>query len=476
MKNKKFYITVAIPYVNAKPHLGHILEWFQADTFARFYRKMGFDVAFTSGTDENSLKNVSAAEKSNQVKSVQEWLDKYSDIFRQTFKTFDISLTHFMRTSDKQKHIKGVYKLWNLAKQNGDIYKKTYEGLYCEGCEAFYKQDELIDGKCPYHKKEPTKVKEENYFFRLSKYQDKIKQVIQEDIVKIESKKYKNEVLQFINKGLTDFSISRPQERGKGLIGLPVPDDPSQVIYVWFDALTVYLSAIGFGYDDKQYEKYWPADMHIIGKDISKFHAIYWIGMLLSAGLPLPKKIYIHGFITLNGQKMSKTLGNIIDPFELIQKYPIEALRLYMLSQIPQHNDGDFSYDKFENFYTGYLANGLGNLVSRISTLAFKFNINTDKTDYEFDKKFISLIKDKGDLTGAISYIWDIIQKTDKFLTNTKPWLKQENYEQNIKYAIQSIRKIAFHLYPFMPKTATKIEEHFKKEKIEKIAPLFPRL
>jgi methionyl-tRNA synthetase len=468
-----YHITTAIPYVNAKPHLGHVLEWFQADTLARYQQLLGKDVSFTSGADENSLKNVQAAEKAGV--SPQEWLDQYSQIFVEAFKFFNISLTGFRRGSDQEKHWPGVQKLWQLCVAAGDIYKKTYKGLYCIGCESFYTPDELIDGKCPEHLTVPEEVEEENYFFRLSKYQEKIQQLIESDGLRIVSDQYKNEMLGFIKKGLEDFSVSRSTQRGRG-VGVPVPGDENQVMYVWFDALVIYMTAIGWGYDEELFKKYWPADVHVIGKGINRFHSVYWIGMLLSAGLPIPKSVCVHGYITANGQKMSKSLGNVIDPFELVNKYGLEPVRYYLLKEIPSHTDGDFSDERFAEVYTADLANGIGNLCSRVAKLSERVSLSGQKTAGKFDPEFVTLIENY-EIDRALRWVTEKISEADQFLSDKKPWKQTgEEQVQTLNEAVSKIQFIVWHLQPFLPNTAVKIQEHFSQDKISALEPLYPRL
>src|SRR4030042_626256 len=310
---KKIFISTAIPYVNAAPHIGFALEVVQTDCLARFFRAQGFDVFFTSGADENSLKNVQAAEAEGIP--TQKLVDKYTKQFADLKDAFNLTYDVFVRTSEKY-HFDGSQKRWNLCKKE-DIYKKTYRGLYCVGCELFLSKDELIDGKCSEHNVEPEEVEEENYFFRLSNYADFLYKLIATDKLRITPTTRKNEVLSFIKQGLEDFSISRSFDRARGW-GVPVPGDDSQVMYVWFDALTNYLTALGFGNDEKLYKKYWLQNskkLHVIGKGIIRFHAVYWPAMLESAGLPLPNEEFVHGYFTVEGQKISKSLGNVIDPF-----------------------------------------------------------------------------------------------------------------------------------------------------------------
>ena len=475
MKPKNsYYITSAIPYVNAKPHLGHVLEWFQADCIARYQRLSGHDVAFICGADENSLKNVRAAEKVGLAP--QAWLDQYAKVFEDAFAHFDISLTNFRRSSDQAKHWPGVQELWRRCDKAGDIYKKSYTGLYCVGCELFYTPDELIDGKCPEHLTVPETVTEENYFFRLSKYEKQIKKLIESDELRIVSEQYKNEMLGFIGKGLEDFSVSRTSQRARG-VGVPVPEDPEQIMYVWFDALSIYLTAIGWGFDQKLFEQYWPADVHVIGKGINRFHSVYWIGMLLSAGLQVPKAVCVHGYITANGQKMSKSLGNVIEPFALVEKYGLEPVRYYLLKEIPAHSDGDFSDTRFHEVYTADLANGIGNLCSRVAKLCEKAGVGSPKQveftfDLQYEKFFANFETEL-----AVKWVAEQIAATDQFLSEQKPWSQpSEQQAKTLHEAVQRILHVAYHLQPFLPKTAKKILDHFTSAKITALQPLFPRL
>ncbi len=471
--NKPFYITSAIPYVNARPHLGHLVEWVQADTIARWHRLLGEDVAFACGTDENSLKNVQAAEKEN--KDIQPFLDEYAEIFRQAFKDFDITITHFGRGSDAEKHWPGVQALWERCDQSGDIYTKEYEGLYCVGCEAYYTKDELTDeGFCPEHLKPLETIKESNYFFKLSRYESEIKRLIESDELSVIGPQYKAEMLGFINQGLEDFSISRTTERSRG-VGVPVPDDPSQVMYVWFDALSIYTTAIGLGYDQQQFEKYWPANVHWIGKGIARFHAVYWIGMLLSAHLPLPNTIGVHGYVTVDGQKMSKSIGNVLDPYALIKEHGLEPIRYYLLRAIPTHGDGDFSKQRFTDIYTAELANGLGNLSSRISKLASSVDL-PQRSEITLDTSFNSAMYSYA-LDEALAMIVGWEQSLDKWLAETKPWMLQgEVKTQAILQAVEKLRLIAHALQPFMPETATKLLSQLNADKIAPLTPMFPRI
>lgn len=477
----KFYITAAIPYVNASPHLGHALEFVQGDVITRFKKLQKVDTLYISGSDENGLKIVQAAEK--QGLSPQQLADKNTEVFKKLIKALNVEIDVWRRGSDKNLHWPGTHKLWQLCKKNGDIYKKLYGGYYCVGCEDFYTKKDLIDGKCPEHLTKPEWVEEENYFFNLKKYQEQIERLIVEDKLVIIPQTRKNEVLSFIRRGLEDFSISRSKKRAKNW-GIPVPDDDNQVIYTWYDALNVYQTAVGFGYDDKLWQKWWPADVHIIGKGILRFHAVYWIGMLLSAKLLLPKSIFVHGYITAEGQKMSKTLGNIIDPFELIKKYGTDPLRYYLLREIPSYSDGDFSERRFKEVYNSDLANGLGNLVARVAKLAsiikdFKIpsRSHSNNTYYYSEHKEYEKAFEEFRFNDALTFIWEKVAAANRKIDKEKPWeLKGEKLEKVLTLLIAQILEIALLLKPFLPETSKKIISQFSEPTIKSQPPLFPRI
>ena len=473
----KFYLTTAIPYVNGKPHIGHALEYFQADTIRRFRTQQGDETLLLSGADENALKNVQAAE-SEEV-PIQQFLDRNSAVFKNFYEFLGVHLDVFQRGSDQKKHWVGVQKLWELCRKNGDIYKRSYTGLYCVGCESFKIEKELKNGACPEHQKVPEKVTEENYFFRLSKYQNTLLGLIQRDELKISPENKKAEIISFIKDGLEDFSISRFKERAKG-VGVPVPNDPNQVMYVWFDALAIYITGIGFGTDESLWKKWWPADLHVIGKDINRFHTIYWPAMLLSAKLPLPKGVLVHSFITSHGQKMSKTIGNVIDPYEAVKTYGLEPIRYYLLSQIPIDEDGDFTHERFKEVYNADLANGIGNLVSRVATLCEKNEVTVSQT-----VSHTSISLDQGgyhehlsryEFNLVLEEIWRDIKKLDVEINNKAPWtLSKEGVTPLLRHFVDKIRNIAHALKPFLPQTSEKIFDQFKGPKITSQKPLFPR-
>ncbi len=468
MNNIKFYITTAIPYVNAKPHVGHALEFVQSDTIARYQKLIGRNVKLLSGSDENALKNVQAAESLG--KDVQSFVDENSILFQKLAERLNVNFDFFQKGSNKN-HYLSSQELWKRCEEAGDIYKKDYEGFYCVGCELFYEKDELNEnGECFEHPGKPLqKVSETNYFFKLSRYQEDIKKLLESDDLKITPQSRKNEMLSFIERGLEDISISRSNERAKNW-GVPVPGDDTQRMYVWFDALNIYRSGLG-----NEYENFWPADIHVIGKGITRFHAIYWPAFLMSAKLPLPKGLFVHGYFTVDGQKMSKTLGNVVDPIELIEKYGTDALRYYFLSQIPATDDGDFSEDKLKTVYNADLANGLGNLVARVSKLCEKINFKVEGKN-EFSSETSSALN-LYSFNIALESIWNRIRKADKFINENEPWKIQDNekLKEVLTTVVKDIQIVAFDLQPFLPDTARKILTQFSGE-IKSSTPLFPRM
>ena len=470
----KFYITAAIPYVNAKPHIGHVLEFVQVDAVARYHKLIGDEVLLLSGGDENALKNVQAAEKANIP--IKEFVDNNAEIYRQLTLKLNANFDVWQKGSDQKTHFPATEKLWKLCFENGDIYKKSYEGLYCVGCETFYSPDELDEkGECFEHPgKKLDSVSEENYFFRLSKYQDQLIEIINSNQLEIIPNFRKNEVISFLKSGLRDLSVSRSNERAKNW-GITVPGDSTQRIYVWFDALNIYQSGVGFGWDEKLYKKWWPADVHTIGKGITRFHAVYWPAFLLSANLPLPKKLLVHGYFTVNGQKMSKTVGNVYDPIPLLEKYGADPVRYYCLAKINPFEDGDFSEEKFINAFNSDLANGLGNLVARVAKLAEKIKY-TSKTEntilFEEVKKALNEFR----FDQALEFIWQQIKKTDLKIEKEQPWkLDDDKLQDFISQTVPDINQIAFNLQPFLPQSAEKIQQQFSGE-VKAGSSLFPRI
>ena len=472
---KKFYITAAIPYVNAAPHIGHALEFVQTDVIARLHKLLGENTLMLSGGDENALKNVQAAETAGIP--IQKFVDKNTDIFFKLTKDLNTEFDIWQKGSDKEKHFASSQELWKHCEASGDIYKKKYEGLYCVGCETFYSTEELDEkGECPEHPgKKLQKVAEENYFFKLSKYEDRLIKLIENDELKIIPETRKNEMLSFLKGGLKDISISRTNERAKNW-GVPVPNDPNQRIYVWFDALNIYQSGIGFGWDEKKYKKWWPANVHVIGKGITRFHTIYWPAFLLSAGLKLPKTIFVHGYFTVEGRKISKSIGNIIDPFHLIKTYGADTLRYYFLAKFNPFTDGDFSEKKLRHAYNSDLANGLGNLIARVAKLCERSEGSFKNTETLINTGTENAL-DNFRFDRALEEIWADIRNLDQKIEETRPWeLEGDKLKENLDKAVLTIRNIAYNLRPFLPETAEKVEKQFTGPKIKGGNPLFPRL
>lgn len=471
---KKVYVTTAIPYVNAAPHIGHALEFVQADVIARYHRLIGNDVYFSSGSDENSLKNVQAAEVEGI--STQKLVDKYAIQFENLKDSLDIAWDVFNRTSFKI-HYSGAQKLWEMCKKE-DIYKKNYRGLYCIGCEAFYTKEEIVDGKCPDGHKNIEEVEEENYFFKLTNYQDYLLKLIESDKLKIVPETKKREVVSFIQHGLEDFSISRSRERAKNW-GVPVPGDDTQVMYVWFDALTTYITALGFGGEDELFKKYWEGNskkIHVIGKGIIRFHAVYWPAMLASAGIVLPTEEFVHGYVTVDSEKISKTLGNVVSPFEMVDKFGQDTIRYYLLREIPAWGDGDFSVDRLKEIYNGELANGLGNLVARVARLASDVKLTIGEKQNFFLFEGVSKNLENYRFDQAMEAIFAEISKLDRLMNEEKPWeLEGVKLEEKIHPIAKDVKNIAYNLEPFLPNVANKILKQFTGE-VTVEAPLFPRI
>ena len=464
----KFYITTTIPYVNGDPHIGHALEFVQADVIARHQRVLGRQTRLLTGTDENSLKNVQAAEKAGV--SVAKFVDKYAALFKKLATALNVSNDDFIRTTEA-RHVQGAQKFWLACSARGDIYKKRYAGLYCIGCEAFYLKKDLENGLCPEHRIAPEHIEEENYFFKLFRYQDTLANLIESDRMCITPARRKNETLQFIKEGLEDFSISRSNERAKNW-GVGVPGDASQKMYVWFDALTNYITALDYGGDARMFQEWWEQSdhtLHVIGKGVARFHVLYWPAMLLSAGLRPPKEVFIHGYFTINGEKMSKSLGTGVNPLELVEAYGTDAVRCFLLREIPAAEDGDFSYEKFEQRYNADLANGLGNLVQRVATLAEKYAV---KTLDPADAAIVQIIADVErsvfaelaayEFHRALSALWQLVAWGNKYVDERKPWQQTgKELEKTLANLVCIILQIAKALRPFLPDTAKAIFARF---------------
>ena len=490
MKNP-YYITTAIDYVNGKPHIGHALEKVLVDALARYHRARGEDVFLLMGADEHGTKIARAAEAAG--KSPQAFADEMSREFRGLKDALNLSWDAFIRTTDRDLHWPGVLKMWQALSASGDIYKKSYRGLYCVGHEAFVTEKDLVDGICADHKKPPETIEEENYFFRLSKYTSAIREKIESGEFRIFPESRRNEILSLLEQGLSDVSFSRPRESLSW--GVPVPGDESQTMYVWADALTNYISAIGYGREgDPQakasFEKWWPAEAQMIGKDILRFHAAIWPAMLLSAGLPLPKRLLVHGFITVEGEKMSKTVGNVIDPAELVRQYGADPVRYYLLREIPSGEDGDWSDRKFRALYNGDLANGIGNFASRVLALAAREGelrpILSDpalkRAKEEAGAKVWRKVEEFK-FHEELAAIWEFIAAGDEYVNRMEAWKiespeKRQEVLGNLVAALEAAGRL---LLPFLPATAEKILKNIiplegGMVRAEKGDPLFPRI
>lgn len=474
---KRFYITTAIDYVNARPHVGHAVEKLQTDVLARWHRDVLKDETyFLTGSDENSLKNVQSAKKAGR--DVHEFVAENAESFRSLKESLNLSFDQFIRTTEK-RHFDGAQKMWSAFKSE-DIYKKSYKGLYCVGCEEFKMEKDLVDGKCPDHLTEPEVVEEENYFFKLSNYQKQLEELIEKDEIKIVPNYRKNEVLSFIRGGLEDFSISRSKERAENW-GVSVPKDESQIMYVWVDALSNYITALDYSTEGELYQKFWKENenrVHVIGKGILRFHAIYWPAMLLSANLPVPTKILCHEYLTINGQKISKTLGNIIDPQEVVDKFGTEGARYLLLTSLPSTKDGDITWERMAEKYNSDLANGLGNLVSRVIKLAV--NLNSDINETKEVTGHMSHVKgflDDFQIDRALEYVWTIVREANKFIEDNKPWELAKNDEKKFIEVMQKLLSdlqiISDLLIPFLPETSQRIKIALEAKQAE---PLFQRI
>lgn len=457
----KFYITTPIYYINDVPHIGHAYTTIVADVLARWHRLKGDDVFFLTGLDENSAKTVQAA-KERGFKDIQKYADRMAENWRKVWRVLNISNDGFVRTTE-DRHKKTVKDFFTKIYEKGDVYKGEYEGRYCEGCEAFLTESDLVDGKCPLHKKVPKIVKEENYFFKLSKYQGKILKYVENPSVILPSSR-RSETLSFVKGGLRDTSISRPNAGW----GIPVPVDPKNVVWVWFDALLNYIS----GADGR----YWPADLHIVGKDILRFHCTLWPGMLLSAGYELPKKFLVHGFLTVDGQKMSKSLGNVIDPVYLSEKYSADAVKYFLIRDIPLGEDGDFSERVLITRLNDELADILGNLIHRVLTFMYnKFNGEVPKPD-ELDKRdreVLHLIESAPSSVGkhieelnpgaGLREIIKLAKSGNKYFNDSQPWqsIKEDPKRcvATIYVSAQLVRSLAIMLAPYLPSASERLWE-----------------
>ena len=491
---KNFYITTTLPYVNAKPHIGFALELIQADVIARSKRQQGFEVFFNMGADEHGVKILRKAQEAGMESKA--YCDIYAAKFNNLKETLNVTYDNFIRTTD-ETHVVAAQEFWKLCEKNGDIYKKNYKVKYCVGCELEKTDSELQNGKCPIHPNlEVEIIDEENYFFKYSKYQQMLLDFYEKNSEFVVPGGKFNEIKEFTKKGLEDFSISRLKEKMPW--GVDVPGDEKHIMYVWFDALVSYISTLGWPEDAKKFKQFWPG-MQMAGKDNLRQQSSMWQAMLMSAGLLNSKQIFIHGFILANGQKMSKSLGNVVDPFELVKKYGVDAVRYYLLREITPTEDGDFTIEKFEQRYNADLAGGIGNLVARTLAMAAKLNSKLQITNHKQiqNSKLQEEIKrvekecknylEEFKFNDALKSIWELISFCDKYINTEKPWAAlpkagdprpagregKENALRVIADILFALDAISGLLDPFLPGTAKKIKETVASKKS---VILFPRL
>ncbi|MDG4824401.1 methionine--tRNA ligase [Asanoa sp. WMMD1127] len=466
------FISTTIPYVNARPHLGHALEFVETDAYARFMRTELDDVFFLTGSDENALKNVLAAEAAGM--STADLVAGNAQAFARLQTDLGCAPDHFVRTSVDPLHLEGAVEIWRRLAASGDIYSRAYEGLYCVGCEQFWELDELVDGRCPEHLVAPERVREENYFFRLSRYQDDLLKVLESGELAIHPETRRNEVISFVRAGLQDISVSRSAHRARGW-GIPVPGDDTQVMYVWIDALTNYVNALGWTRDDPRYQRFW-ADaarrVHVLGKGVIRFHAVYWPAMLLSAGLPLPTDLVVHGYITAGGRKVGKSLGNAVDPGELIARHGARAVRYALLATFAPFGDGDLTEDRIVAVYNNDLANGLGNLVSRVTSMIGRYRggvVPAGDPAGGLGPAVATALHDSAaawqgfDHRVAIQHLTTLVGRANAYVDEHAPWhlakqpAEADRLDTCLLQAAGAVRALAALLRPVLPDAAAEI-------------------
>ena len=471
----KFYVTTAIAYVNDRPGLHHAYEFTGADVLARVRRQRGDEVFFLTGTDEHGAKNMEAAKAAGMA--TRAFVDRNTAAFKRVADTWQISYDRFIRTTDAD-HIAGVQEFVRRWIASDDVYLSTYEGLYCTRCEAFYEEADLVDGRCQFHPDNPDavqRVKEENFFFRLTKYERKLKELYQKRPEFTVPDYRRNEVTALLDRGLKDISVSR----GRGLKwGVPWPGNPDHTVYVWFDALINYVTGAGFGTDDKKFAKWWPCDVHVIGKDISRFHCIYWPAMLMSAGIELPHQIFVHGFLEYRGQRLSKSSGNMIDPFASVEEWGVDAARYLVLREAPFSKDSPISPELMDLRFNADLANGLGNLVSRATKMIELYCDGrvpspgkggaSEEALREAAERALATHDEfaaRLDFSEALAAIFGVVEEANRHFQRTQPWQaakepsRKGEVEASLYAGLEAVRLVAYLLFPYMPTIAPRITE-----------------
>jgi methionyl-tRNA synthetase len=506
VSKERVYISTPIPYVNAPAHLGHALELVQADVLARHHRLAGDEVRFQTGTDDNSLKNVLAA--AAEGVSTAELVDRNATAFARLREPLSLSFDDFIRTSSDPRHRPGVERLWRACAASGDLYQQNYSGLYCVGCEQFYKPAELAAGLCPEHGTRPQEITEENWFFRLSRYERQLHDLISDGRLRIEPAARRNEVLSFIAGGLEDFSASRSTARARGW-GIPVPDDPGQVIYVWWDALGNYVTALGYGTDDEQYQHWWGQAgrrIHLAGKGVVRFHAVYWPAILLSAGLPVPTDILVHDYLTIDGRKISKSAATLTaDPAALVSQFGTDAVRWWLLREVPRVGDADFTAARLIARANDDLANGLGNLVSRTISMAHRYRQGQLRPlpgrapavtgagplliACQLAPDRVTAALAAYDIRAAVSAIWDVVDEANRYVELAEPWRLASaeragdasaglQLDAALGVLIAACRTLAAELAPFIPGLAARLADACDDSagRLPEPRSLFPRI
>jgi methionyl-tRNA synthetase len=484
---KRYYITTAIDYPNAPPHIGHSLEKVAADVIARYHRLQGHDTLFSMGLDENSQHVVKAAEANNV--NITTWIERMDQAFRLAWSKLEVSYDAWIRTTE-ERHTRASQELFRRAQERGDIYKAIYSGWYCPNCNTFYSDEDLVNGRCPDHPSiVPEWLEEENYFFALSKYSDRLLEHIQTHPDFIVPAVRQAEVVGMIRQRLRDFSVSRVRHPDRQPWGVPVPGDPGHVLYVWFDALTNYVTAVGFPDDPVKFEHYWPADAHVIGKDITRFHCLYWPAMLMSAGIALPRQVAVHGFITLEGQRISKTTGNIVEPVELVDEFGADAVRYYLLRNLSFASDGDFSRAGLIRHYNDELAKDLGNLLNRVVTMTNRYRGGSIPTpgpygELEQDLQRVAAetcsraeaALEAWEIGNALNIIWGLVRRANQYIEQSEPWRlarqpdKQEHLDTVLYSAAEAVRLLAIYLAPFIPSASNRILSQLGSEPVGEAA------